>query len=43
MCGLLDMNLDIIIKYIGANNDRDPILTAVGGSTPANTRVQQLP
>ncbi len=39
----LDVNLDGVIKYIGANNDRDPILTTVGGSTPTNTRMQQLP
>ena len=39
----LDVNLDGVIKYVGANNDRDPILTTVGGSTPTNTRVQQLP
>ncbi|MBK9760412.1 MAG: hypothetical protein IPO90_10690 [Flavobacteriales bacterium] len=25
------------IAYIGANNDRDPILTAIGGTTPNNT------
>ena len=25
------------LKYIGANNDRDPILTAVGGTTPNNS------
>lgn len=25
------------IKYVGASNDRDPILTCIGGSTPNNT------
>jgi len=25
------------VKYVGANNDRDPILIAIGGSTPTNT------
>ena len=39
----LDVNLDGVIKYIGTNNDRDVILTTVGGSTPNNTRMQQLP
>ena len=24
------------VSYIGANNDRDPILVRVGGSTPTN-------
>lgn len=24
------------VKYVGANNDRDPILLAIGGSTPTN-------
>ncbi|MBK9147315.1 MAG: hypothetical protein IPM12_05765 [Flavobacteriales bacterium] len=28
---------DGVVKYIGANNDRDPILVAIGGSTPTNT------
>jgi hypothetical protein len=39
----LDVNLDGVIKYIGANNDRDAILTTAGGSTPTNTRTQQSP
>ncbi len=25
------------LKYIGGGNDRDPILVAIGGSTPTNT------
>ncbi|MBK9148041.1 MAG: DUF11 domain-containing protein [Flavobacteriales bacterium] len=29
-----DINFDGIVKYVGSNNDRDPILTAIGGSTP---------
>ncbi|MBK6341308.1 MAG: hypothetical protein IPF41_01635 [Flavobacteriales bacterium] len=39
----LDVNMDGAIKYVGNGNDRDPILTTVGGSTPTNVRVQQLP
>ena len=31
-----DANFDGQIKYIGSNNDRDVILTTVGGSTPNN-------
>ena len=29
-----DVNFDGTIRYVGANSDRDPILTAIGGSTP---------
>ena len=43
MYSTLDVNLDGVIKYVGANNDRDVIPTTVGGSTPTNTRAQQLP
>lgn len=32
-----DVNFDGVIKYTGANNDRDPILFSVGGSTPNAT------
>jgi len=32
-----DVNRDGIIKYTGSGNDRDPILVAVGGSTPNNS------
>lgn len=32
-----DANGDGVISYTGANNDRDPILIAVGGTTPTNT------
>lgn len=31
-----DVNGDGLLKYTGANNDRDPILLAIGGSTPTN-------
>lgn len=29
--------LDAVLKYTGTNNDRDPILIRIGGSTPTNT------
>lgn len=32
-----DVTGDGELKYVGANNDRDPILLAIGGSTPTNT------
>jgi len=32
-----DVTFDGQVKYVGNGNDRDPILTAVGGSTPTNT------
>jgi hypothetical protein len=32
-----DGNGNGTLQYVGANNDRDPILTAVGGTTPNNT------
>ena len=32
-----DTNGDGTLKYTGASNDRDPILTAIGGTTPNNT------
>ena len=31
-----EATLDDLIKYTGAGNDRDPMLTAVGGTTPNN-------
>jgi uncharacterized delta-60 repeat protein len=31
-----DTNSDGAVSYVGANNDRDPILIAVGGVTPTN-------
>ena len=30
------------LKYVGADNDRDPILTAIGGSVPTNTAAGYL-
>lgn len=36
-----DVNGDHQLKYVGANNDRDPILTAIGGSTPTATLTGQ--
>ena len=38
-----DCNLDGIVKYVGQDNDRDPILVNIGGSVPTNTRQEQLP
>lgn len=32
-----DVNGDGVIKYAGSGNDRDPILTTVGGTVPTNT------
>ena len=32
-----DVNTDGSLKYTGAGNDRDPILVAIGGTTPNNT------
>lgn len=32
-----DVNADGQIKYTGSTNDRDPILVAIGGTTPNNT------
>lgn len=31
-----DATFDGVVKYVGAANDRDPILLAVGGDTPSN-------
>ncbi len=38
-----DVNLDSEVKYTGAANDRDVVLSTVGGSVPTNSVVQQLP
>ena len=38
-----DVNMDGVTKYIGAGNDRDPILSNIGGSVPTNTLDEQLP
>ncbi|MBK9147313.1 MAG: hypothetical protein IPM12_05755 [Flavobacteriales bacterium] len=32
-----DASPDGTVRYVGNGNDRDPILTAIGGSTPTNT------
>lgn len=34
---LRDTPAPVLIKYTGLNNDRDPILTRVGSTTPNNT------
>ncbi len=34
-----DVNFDGAVKYTGSGNDRDPILTTVGGTTPNNSVV----
>ena len=34
-----DVNFDGTAKYTGSGNDRDPILTVVGGTTPNNATV----
>ncbi|MBK9196134.1 MAG: hypothetical protein IPO17_14400 [Flavobacteriales bacterium] len=38
-----DVNMDGVVKYVGADNDRDPILQNVGGSVPTNVRAAQMP
>lgn len=38
-----DVNGDGRVKYTGADNDRDPILVAVGGTVPTNTVSGYLP
>jgi hypothetical protein len=32
-----DVNLNALLSYTGAGNDRDPILSAIGGVVPTNT------
>ncbi|MBK7270004.1 MAG: hypothetical protein IPI07_10995 [Flavobacteriales bacterium] len=32
-----DVNFDRTTKYAGGSNDRDPILTLIGGTTPTNS------
>ena len=34
---------DSIVRYTGGQNDRDPILSNVGGSVPTGARAEQLP
>jgi hypothetical protein len=43
--GYLDEDVDLngVVRYTGAANDRDPLLQNIGGSVPTNTREQQLP
>ena len=36
-----DVTFDGSIRYTGAQNDRDPILVAIGGSVPTNTLAGQ--
>ena len=31
------VNFDGVLKYTGTDNDRDPILIAIGGTVPTNT------
>ncbi|MBK9597233.1 MAG: hypothetical protein IPO60_02620 [Flavobacteriales bacterium] len=38
-----DVNMDGVVKYVGSANDRDPILFAIGGTVPTDTRPEQLP
>ncbi|MBV6404029.1 MAG: hypothetical protein IT228_04295 [Flavobacteriales bacterium] len=38
-----DVNMNGQVKYAGPNNDRDPILVNIGGTTPNSTRTEQLP
>ncbi len=38
-----DVNGDGMVRYTGANNDRDPILQTVGGVVPTNTAGGYLP
>jgi hypothetical protein len=38
-----DVTANRQIKYTGGSNDRDPILTAIGGTTPTNTVSGYLP
>jgi hypothetical protein len=37
------VNFDDEIKYVGQDNDRDPILQAIGGVVPTNTTTGYLP
>lgn len=34
---------DGVLRYVGENNDRDPILLQIGGATPTNTSTGYLP
>jgi hypothetical protein len=35
--------MDGIVKYTGVSNDRDAVLTIIGGTIPTTTKPQQLP
>jgi hypothetical protein len=35
--------MDGRVRYVGSNNDRDPVLVNVGGTLPTATRAEQLP
>jgi len=35
--------MDGVIRYTGENNDRDPILTNIGGVVPTLIRPERLP
>jgi hypothetical protein len=38
-----DVNMDGLVKYTGQGNDRDPVLSNIGGTIPTNIREEQLP
>ncbi len=38
-----DVDHDDRIKYVGQNNDRDPVLQNVGGSVPTSVKEGRLP
>jgi hypothetical protein len=35
--------MDGVVKYTGEGNDRDRVLSNIGGTVPTITREQQLP
>ena len=39
-CG--NVTTDNTVRYTGSNNDRDPVLTAIGGVIPTNTTAARL-
>lgn len=42
-CWPEDVKMDGIVKHTGIANDRDPILSNIGGTVPSAVRVEQLP
>lgn len=38
-----DADLDGVVKYAGAVNDRDVVLQTIRGAVPTATRTEQLP